>query len=184
MTINDNMSGEITFCSKDAALFNNDISSCCMFNCCLGGSGAYMFISYPNIYTFILFLIGFFVTIPTFVSLYYRWWLFRYSESTTLTIDFGQRLFTYKHDDDVVFFSSNDVKEWYWRKKDSTYPYSTVVVEIIDIRLQNGEKIIISSGIGDVLDFLRTKREKLGLPKGKESFKSLRSYMKEIKAQQ
>ncbi len=147
-----NMSGICTFSHNDAALVNHDICSCCGYTCLLGGCVAYMFLSYPNVYTFILFLVDLFLTLSTCVSLYYRWWLFKYNDSTTLEINLKQRLFTYKHDDDIVSFSSDDIKEWYWRVDDSTYPYSCVVVEIVDVRLQNGEKVIISSGIGDVLD--------------------------------
>lgn len=150
------------------------------------GVAAYMSICYQHIYAQLFSLIFFICIWAAIVYciytscelLYHRWRLFKYNESTTLSISVAQREFIYKHDDNVVCFTSNDVEQWYWREYTmrTGYPY----VEIIDVQLRNGDRVIISSGIGNVLNFFRDKWKDLGLPKGQKSAEPLIVYMKEL----
>ena len=105
--------------------------------------------------------------------------MFKIEESTTLSINAEQRTFIYKHNDTVVNFTSNDIDKWYWH----TYhldPVLCVLAEIVEIRLKNGKKVIVSNGIGSVWDFFRENWKELGMPEGKRSTRSLHSYMKEM----
>lgn len=112
-------------------------------------------------------------------NFYYRWRLFKYNETTSLLINISQKNFKYKHNDIVVTFNSCEVEKWSWCEYKND-PYNTIV-EVIDIELKNGEKVILSSGIGkNVLLFFFCNWEKLCLPKGEKRCKSLHTYMKEI----
>ena len=126
--------------------------------------------------------IAYIMTYPSYFKyLYYRWIVFRYNRTTTFSIDMEQKLLTYKHDEEVITFASDDVEKWSWgyyKRMNTTF------VEIVRIRLKNGKIIEISSGIGDVEKFLQENWQQLGIPKGTyrygDDYKSLQSYMKRI----
>ena len=109
--------------------------------------------------------------------------MFKYNEDTSLLIDTKLQTFTYKQRDKIFRFNASDVSSWSWRGYGPPPPNITYV-EIIEIKLRNGEKVIISTGIGKVLDLFRENWRELGLPKGQISTNSLRTYMKEIEKQQ
>lgn len=119
-----------------------------------------------------------YMLVASCLNLYLRWQLFKYSENSSITIDVEKHTFSYKDCGKVINFSSSDIEKWYGNiyKFD---PYTTNA-EIIDIRLKSGENIIVSNGLGHVLDFLLENRKELGLPACGRNSKSLHSYVKEI----
>ena len=93
-----------------------------------------------------------------------------------------QRLFSYKHGEDEITFVSEDIEKWSYGDYRT---WNTTFVGIVRIKLKDGKKIEISSGIGDVDKFLWENEERLGLPKRiyryGDNFKSLESYIKKNK---
>lgn len=146
----------------------------------LMGLGIYMGVSHPNVYTILLSIIACLILLASGIKLCQRWHLFKMEESTVLSINVEQKTFIYKHNDIAVNFNSNEIKLWQWQIYRFD-PNNSILAEIVEIKLKNGQKIILSNGIGNVLDFLRDNWKELGLPEGKRSYSSLRSYMKEIK---
>ncbi|MCR5049859.1 MAG: hypothetical protein K6A36_02110 [Paludibacteraceae bacterium] len=116
------------------------------------------------------------------MKLYQRWQVFQYDKDTTLLIAIKQQSFIYKGHNKIIGFGSSDIEEWYWDSY--TFDPYNVCAEIVDIRLKNGERIILSNGIGPVAEFFRENWKELGMPKGKRSSESFVSYMKEIESQQ
>ena len=173
-----NEKNNYTFSRKDGLFLNFDVISHLVIYWPLMGLGPYIVISHPNVYTILLCILMCLLLLFSCVCLHNRWLLFKYEEDTTLSIDIEQRDIIYKHNDRAIGFSLNDIVEWYWNEYKIDL-YGTYA-EIIEIRLKNGEKIIVSNGIGSVLDFFRENWKELGLPKGKQSFCSLSSYMKEM----
>ena len=142
-----------------------------------GGVFTYVFIIHPNV----LFALGaafFFLNPFEYEYLKYRKLIFRLEENTTLTIDTLQKEFSYTHENRNITFKSEDVDKWYWREYD--FYMQATFVEIVEIRLKNGKKIIISNGIGNVRWFFCDNWKELELPKGQKMLKSGSSYMKEV----
>ena len=150
----------------------------------IAGIYKYVYIYYYQ-YIIILLITTLFLIILLFYLpsgcklLYYRWLVFRYNKETTFSIEQERKTFLYKHGDIEILFTSDDVAKWNWgyfRRMNTTF------VKIVRIRLKNGKKIEISSGIGDVEKFLQENWEQLGIPKGTyrygDDFKSLQSYIK------
>ena len=143
-----------------------------------GGVFTYVFIIHPNV----LFALGaafFFLNPFEYEYLKYRKLMFRLEENTTLTIDTLQKEFSYTHENSNITFKSEDVDKWYWREY-GTIDILTTFVEIVEIRLTNGKKIIISNAIGDVREFFCQNWKELELRKGQKMLKSESSYMKEV----
>lgn len=113
------------------------------------------------------------------VSMGCRWLLFKYSETVSLSIDVKRQTFIYKQDSKIIEFCSGDIDNWYSAEYKAD-PYN-VCAEIVEIKLKTGERIIVSNGIGPVVDFFREKWKELGMPEGKRSSKALISYVKEMK---
>lgn len=82
--------------------------------------------------------------------MYSRWLLFKYEEDTTLSLDVDKRSLIYGHNDRVICFSLNDIVDWYWNEY-KIDPWGTYT-EIVEIRLKNEEKIVVSNGIGPILN--------------------------------
>ena len=169
-----------TFSRTEASYVNYDVVAHVVTCWPLMGLGLCLVISHPNVYTILLCILACLLLLSSCICLRNRWLLFKYEEDTTLSINIKQRSLIYKHNDRIVGFSINDIVEWYWNKCkiDSYITYA----EIVEIRLKNGEKIVVSNGIGPVLNFFRYNWKELGMPEGKQSTRSLRSYMKEIGA--
>ena len=132
-----------------------------------------------------VFLIAYIMTYPSyFKHLYYRWKVFKYNRTTTFSIDLEQKIFTYKHGEDEITFASKDVEKW---SMGNIGTWNTTFVGIVRIKLKDGKKIEISSGIGDVNGFLQKNWERLGIPEGTyrygDNFKSLQAYIKRIEKQ-
>lgn len=135
---------------------------------------------------FSVLLIALLTTFPSsYKHLYYRWIIFQYNKNTTLIVDVEQKHFTYQHNDKIISFVSDDIEKWSWHNFEA---WNVNFVKIVRIKLKNGEKINISSGIGDVEEFLQENQEQLSLPKGKyrygDDFNSLRAYIESIQKQQ
>ena len=143
-----------------------------------GGVFTYVFIIHPNV-LFALGAVFFFLNPFEYEYLKYRKLIFRLEENTTLTIDTLQKEFSYTHENSNITFKSEDVDKWYWREY-GTIDILTTFVEIVEIRLTNGKKIIISNAIGDVREFFCQNWKELELPKGQKMLKSESSYMKEV----
>ncbi len=130
-----------------------------------------------------IFLGAYVMTYPSNCKyLYYRWLVFNYNKNTTLSIDMAQKTFTYKHEEDLITFTSSDVERWSWceyRKWNTTY------VKVVRFKLKSKKTINISSGIGDIDVFLQENWKALGLPKGiyryDDDFDSLSAYIAKIK---
>ena len=95
----------------------------------------------------------------------------------------GSREFTYIHRDKVHTFDSIDVEKWMYHVYGTTL---TDYIQIITLRLKNGEEIFITSGIGDIEKlnyFMDRNRTKLSLPKEEigYSIKYLYEYIEKIK---
>lgn len=128
-------------------------------------------------------ILAYIMTYPSFFKyLYYRWLVFTYNKTTTFSVDIEQKLFVYKHDEEEISFTSADVEKWSVGAHET---WNTTFIRIIRIKLKNGKKVEISSGIGDVEEFLQEHREQLGLPKSVyrygDDFTSLQSYMRRNK---
>ena len=178
--INNQKNITYTFSRKDGLFMNSHVIAHIVMYWPLMGLGVYMGVINPNVYVILLSIIACMVLVFSCINLYQRWLLFKIAESTTLSINAEQRTFIYKHNDTVVNFTSNDIEKWYWH----TYhldPVLCVLAEIVEIRLKNGEKIIVSNGIGPVSDFFRENWKELGMSQGLKTSRSLCSYMKEIK---
>ena len=167
------------FSRKDGILVNYEILYHLVIYWPLMGLGPYVLISHPNVYTVLLCILMCLLLLCSWVCLHNRWLLFKYEEDTTLSIDVEQRNLIYKHNDRVIGFSLNDIIEWYWNEY-KIDPYDTYA-KIVEIRLKNGQKIIVSNGIGPVVDFFLGNWKELGMPKGERSNQSLRSYIMELK---
>ena len=141
------------------------------------------YFQYIYILLIITVLLGaYIITYPSYLKhLYYRWLVFRHNKVTTFSIDTEQKLFIYKHGEEETVFASKDVEKWSFGAYGT---WNTTFVEIVRIKLKDGKKIEISSGIGDVNGFLQKNWKRLGLPNGTyrygDDIKSLQSYIKRI----
>ncbi len=137
---------------------------------------------FPDVFIILLIILTCLGLVLSCVDLRHRWLLFKYSEKVALFIDTKQRVFMYKHSDNVIRFNSDDIDTWYWERYSfwACLPLTNTCAEIVEIRLKNGETIIVSNGIGHVLYFFLENWKELGLPEGQNSSKSLSSYVKEI----
>ena len=163
-----NEKNNYTFSRKDGLFLNFDVISHLVIYWPLMGLGPYMVISHPNVYTILLCILMCLLLLFSCVCLHNRWLLFKYEEDTTLSIDIEQRDIIYKHNDRAIGFSLNDIVEWYWNEYKIDL-YGTYA-EIIEIRLKNGEKIIVSNGIGPILYFFLDNWKELGMPEDQENF--------------
>ncbi len=119
---------------------------------------------------------------PDYISLYYRWLSFKSNSGTQLLIDTEHNIFSYKHKELLITFHSNDVEKWW------TYeygPFCTPFIEIVEIRLKNGEKVVISSVLKNATSFICYNSDCLGLPEQypmgtDEKYKSFLVYIEEI----
>ena len=114
---------------------------------------------------------------------YYRWLLFEYCKNITLSIDTDYNIFTYAKGDRKYIFSSSDIKEW-WNYRAG--PYLSTFINIIEIRLKTGERVIISCGLKDAVEFINDHYRDLDFPEEKNigksmKYKSFKEYIKEIK---
>lgn len=143
----------------------------------------FIVVSFIQQQMFVLLIAAFFLFYPPgYKSLYYRWLSFRFNKTTELSIDTEHLIFSYKHKEKLITFHSNDVEKWW------TYefgPFCTPFVEIVEIRLRNGEKVIISSGLKDAVSFICSNSNHLGLPEQylmstHEKYKSFLEYIEDI----
>lgn len=170
-----------SFSSKDARFINYQVILHFVPYLSLG----IMFIVVSFIYQqmFVLLIAAFFLFYPPgYKALYYRWLSFRFNKATELSIDTEHYIFSYKHKEKLITFHSNDVEKWW------TYefgPFCTPFVEIVEIRLRNGENVIISSGLKDAVSFICYNSDNLGLPEQypistHEKYKSFMAYIEDI----
>lgn len=168
------------FSRKDGLFLNYHVIAHIVLCWPLIGLGVYMGVSHPTVYLILLSIISCLILMAFCINLYQRWLLFKIEESTTLSINAEQRTFTYKHNDTIVNFTSDDIEKWSW------YIYhldivNNVLAEIVEIKLKNGETIIVSNGIGSILNFFCENWKELGMPEGKQSYRLLHSYIMELK---
>lgn len=137
---------------------------------------------FPNAFILFLIFFSFIILCMSCADMRYRWLLYRHSEAIALSIDVKRQILTYTQNHKITEFSFVDIERWYGTE----YKFDrwNVCAEILEIRLRTGQKIIVSNGIGPVVDFFRENWKELGIPKGERSTKSLRFYVKEIKKQQ
>ena len=172
----------IILSQKNSSFVNVDVIWCLFRACFAGGLFIYLYIIYHPLILLLL-AICWILYPPRYKYLYYRWILFGYNRSTTLSIDTDRSIFRYQRENEIVTFESQDVQRWCWMKYGT---YFNTLVEVIEFELKNGRKVIISSGIGqgdsaDLSDFFLFYRKELGLPDGEHNFKfDLHSYIKEI----
>ena len=127
--------------------------------------------------------IWFFFYYSGFKFIYYRWLMLKYDKDSIFTIDTAQQLFSYVRKEKAITFTPNDIDKW-WRYKSD--PGLAEFLRIIEIRLKNGEHIIISSGIEEAADLLYYHSEELGFPKeyladGQyERYKSFKAYIEHL----
>ena len=138
-----------------------------------------------------------FIFHPTvFRDTYYRWIYFKYNKNTAFSVNTKQKIFTYKHDNQIINFTPNDIEKW-WMYDYGLIISSTFCIDIIEFYLKNGKKVIVSSemidgegvfdsnGYQDAVHFVYYNWKELGLPKEyfeerHEKAQSFRAYMKEI----
>lgn len=177
-----------TFSRKEASLFINLevvlhvvlVWPLCIFviYTCVFNREVYIQI-FPTALVLFLIIVSFIVLCVSCAYMRYRWLLFKYSEVVTLSIDVKRQTFIYKQNDKVIEFGSSDINNWY--SAEYKFDLYNVCAEIAEIRLKNGQKIIVSNGIGPVVDFFLGNWKELGMPKGERSNQSLRSYIMELK---
>ena len=146
-----------------------------------GFAGLITYVSFRDKHMYGLIVVPFFMFFGI-NDLHYRWLLFKYNKTTTLSIDTDKKIFTYKHGDNVITFNSSDVGNW-WKYERG--PVGSPFVEIIEIQLKNGEKVIISSGLKGAVYFLCDNSTELGLPEQHlmdtyEKSKSFQSFIDKI----
>ena len=145
-----------------------------------GGLCIDLYFSHPHIIAWVF--AAFLITYPI-PFMYYRWKLFEYNKHSSLSINLASGKYTYIHRDKVHTFDSIDVEEWMYHVYGTTL---TDYVQIITLRLKNGEEIFITSGIGDIEKlsyFMNKNRAKLSLPEEEivYSLKYLYEYIEKIK---
>jgi len=119
---------------------------------------------------------------PGYKYLYYRWLMFKYNKSTTLSIDLKNRIFIYKPNDKVISFKFEEVKKWGWQD-DGPFLFLCTFIEIIRIELFDGKIITISSGLEtrDLMNYLFDNRQVMGLPYGVQYYEiDFETYIDEI----
>ena len=171
----------INFSSKDAHLINRQVIL--HFARYLVFGGVIIIVSFVHQQMFGLFIAAIFLFYPPgYRALYYRWLSLKFNKTTELAIDTEHYIFSYKHKEKLITFQSSDVEKWW------TYefgPFPTPFVEILEIRLKNGEKVIISSGLKDAVSFICSNSNHLGLPEQylmstHEKYKSFLEYIEDI----
>ena len=132
---------------------------------------------------FYIICIWFFFYYSGFKYIHYRWLMLKYDKDTTFTIDTTQQVFSYVRKGKAISFTPNDIDKW-WRFKSG--PGMAEFIRIIEIKLKNGEHIVISTGIGDAVHFIYYHSDELGLPKeyladGQyERYKSFKAYIEQL----
>lgn len=142
-----------------------------------GGLCVYTYFS--DTHVILLILASYLFLYPT-ILLFCRYICIKHNECIEFSIDMSQKAFACKYDNNILVFRSTDVKEW------RSYKYGTrfaSFVEIIEFRLNDGEKIYISSGIEEVETFLRINNKTLELPEENFGFGliHLYKYIKNVK---
>lgn len=148
----------------------------------VGGMFIYVYFRDPHI--ILLLLAAYWILYPSgYRFFYYRWKLFKYNEETTLSIDAEHHIFTSMHKDKVITFSSSDIEKW-WRYECG--PYMSTFVKIIELRLKDGKKVIIATGLDEAIDFIYDNCIELGMPEEYRAadqyarYQSFMDYIKEI----
>ena len=103
---------------------------------------------------------------PGYKYLYYRWLMFQYNKTTSLSIDTEKRTFTYIHDGNKISFTSGDIAKLGYKTTGAYMFLCNEFIEIIDITLKDGQTLKISSGIGtdDLIRYINNNRVELCLP--------------------
>ncbi len=138
-----------------------------------------------NIPMFIIYILAlFFIYEAAGIKyLYYRWLMFKNSRHTILVIDTILQTYTYTHNEETITFSPADIDKWW---KYDCGPGLSKDVGVLEFRLKNEKKIVISSGLGNAVDFIYYHRKELGLPEEYRAdgqyarFQSFKEYIKEI----
>lgn len=114
--------------------------------------------------------------------LYYRWLMFKHNKSAEFIVDTENGHFVYKRLDEVITFKFSDVDKWFC-KEYGPFLFLCTYVEIIEIRLKNGKKVTISSGVNtkSLIYHLTSNYKQWGLPPQQEGYRyDLLSYIKQI----
>lgn len=103
---------------------------------------------------------------PGYKYLYYRWLMFKYNKTTSLSIDTEKRTFTYIHDGNKISFTSGDIAKLGYKTAGAYMFLCNEFIEIIDITLKDGKTLKISSGIGttDLINYIKDNRVELSVP--------------------
>lgn len=125
----------------------------------------------------------FMISVSGLKYIYYRWLMLKYDKKSALIIDTTCYVFTYMNKEKTISFSPCDIDQWWMYE---CGPVFAKYVEILEIKLKNGEHIVISTGIGNAVRFIYYHSEELGFPKeyladGQyERYKSFRAYIEQL----
>ena len=178
-----------SFSGKDAKLIPSYIVFHELVFWCFAG-----FVIYESIYNnhgvhgimlilFYIIAVWFILYYSGFKFIYYRWLMLQYDKDTTISIDTSQQIFIYTNKEKTITFTPSDIDKW-WRFKSG--PGLAEFVKIIEIKLKNGEHIVISSGLEDAVYLIYYHSKELGFPEeylldGQYArYQSFKEYIREI----
>lgn len=169
-----------TFSQADASVLNFQVIFNFIALWTIGGGFIYVYFLHQQIIA-LLFAAFWLFYPPSYRYLYYRWLLFKYNKNVTFSINLSQGVYVYQRGNQIISFYSKDIEHW-WRYECG--PIAHTFVEIIEIRLKTGDKIILSNELGKVVHFIYDNNN-LDFPK--ESFlstytrsKSFHAFIEEI----
>ena len=168
------------FSQKDVSIVNYDIIVHFAGTWSLAGMMIYAYFIHHQI--LLLLLAALLICFPPgYKYLYYKWLLFKYDKTTSLSIDFENRLFIYSHDNKVISFTSSDIERWSWNEY-GPFLFLCKFIQIIELRLKDGTIITLSNGIDNhIIGFFMENREVLSLPYGEQAYGyDLQSYIEKI----
>ena len=119
-----------------------------------------------------------------FKFIYYRWLMLQHDMDTTLSIDTAQQIFIYTRKEKSITFTPMDIDKW-WRYDNG--PGLADFVKIIEIKLKNGEHIVLSTGLEDAVNLIYYHSGELGFPEeyladGQHArYQSFKNYIEELK---
>lgn len=171
----------VYYTENNASLINFEVVFHFVGNWLIGGVFMLVYFRHPHV--ILLFLAAYWLLDPSgYKHFYYRWKLFKYNAETLLSIETERNIFAYQHKEHVITFCPSDIEKWW---KYECGPYMSTFVKIIELRLRDGKKVIISSGLDSAIDFIYDHSKELGFPEESpdsthEKFLAFKAYIDEF----
>lgn len=117
------------------------------------------YVAHPNM-AWLLFLAAYFLIYPILLLLLRLKYL-RFDRDAQFSIDLEKQELVYEHKNKHVVFHSTDIEEWIYYKYGELY---FTYIDILELRLKNGEVIYIHGGMKQICRTLKRFRSQLGMP--------------------